>query len=194
MPDKNAEVHIQNHGKTMKRLAAARRRDPDVVFLCGPALKSREHKEAADVRREIGKALEEANFKVVLGEDDGLEHLRKKIGMNAQDNELMFIKNQCDAVVIVAGSVGSFCELGLFSWHYARDIGQICKGIIFIVVVDKEFHPSKVGRSYFSEGPIRILKGLGTVLYSDFKEFEATEVVETLENVNTIGFLDSMDS
>ena len=180
----------------MRNLEAARRREPDVVFLCGPALKSRENKVAAGVRKEVGRALKKANFEVVLGEDDGLERLRKETGMNAQDSELEFIKDQCDAIVIVAGSVGSFCELGLFSWHYVHECGLIYRGtgITFIVVVDKKFHPSNVGPSYFSLGPIGTLKGLGTVLYVDFRKFEAGEVVEILKNVNTIKSLDRKGS
>ena len=62
-------------------------------------------------------ALEAEEFEVVLGEDDGLEDLRSKYGHYAHENELQFIQGQCNAVVLIASSPGSLCELGLFSYN-----------------------------------------------------------------------------
>jgi hypothetical protein len=85
---------------------------PFVVFLCGPTLKDLS-KPPAQVREKIKTILEQKGFEVVLGEDDGLEEARLKLGLNAQDNELEFVKRKCNAVIVIAASVGSFCELGL---------------------------------------------------------------------------------
>jgi hypothetical protein len=95
-----------------------------VVFLCGPTL-SDHTKPSANLRRKIKEGLEAARFDVILGEDDGLEEARLKVGLNAQDNELEFIRKSCNAVVLLADSVGSFCELGLFSWHFAHAAGVL---------------------------------------------------------------------
>ena len=84
---------------------------PFIVFLCGPALSGTDA--PAKLRRTIKERLEKEKFEVVLGEDDGLDNPQiHDIGVNAQDNELAFISSHCNAIVIVAGSVGSFCDLG----------------------------------------------------------------------------------
>jgi len=47
-------------------------------------------------------------FEVVLGEDEGLlDPEISELGINAQDSELLYIKEHCNAIIIVADSVGS---------------------------------------------------------------------------------------
>src|ERR1700674_329554 len=83
-----------------------------IVFLCGPNVAHDKH--SARFRLKIKKRLEKEGFEVVLGEDEGLANaVLKGIGINAQDNEVEFIRKYCNAVIIIADSAGSFCELGL---------------------------------------------------------------------------------
>src|SRR3989304_2818169 len=82
-----------------------------VVFLCGPTLKARVKGPGARLRKKLEKALSDDGFEVVLGEDDGLEELRKRYTGYAHENELKFIRNECGAIVLIADSVGSYCEL-----------------------------------------------------------------------------------
>ena len=94
---------------------AAASETPFIVFLCGPKLTA--NSPAAKFRTRIKERLETEGFEVILGEDDGLDNPRlKDIGINAQDSEVEFIRRFCNAVIIIADSVGAFCELGLFSW------------------------------------------------------------------------------
>jgi hypothetical protein len=117
------------------------------------------------------RRLEKENIEVVLGEDDGLEDVRFQFQINAQDNELEFISRSCDAVIIVAGSVGSFCELGLFSWHYSHKEGAIKKAgdKDFIVLIEKRHKDTKRRKSYLNAGPGRAVLGFGMVNYMDFE-------------------------
>jgi hypothetical protein len=85
---------------------------PFLVFLCGPSIARAGEKPSASARRQIKEILESQGFTVVLGEDDGLDSPEiKALGIDAQDNELEFIR-KCNAVIVIADSVGSFCELG----------------------------------------------------------------------------------
>jgi hypothetical protein len=140
-----------------------------IVFLCGPSIKNRNNP-GSRIRRQIMRLLRKEKIEVFLGEDDGLEDVRMKFKLNAQDNELEFIRHSCDAVIIVAGSVGSFCELGLFSWHYSHDDGVIKKSgdKDFIVLIEKKHRNTKTRKSYLNEGPGRAVLGRGMVSYIDF--------------------------
>src|SRR5437867_3352943 len=105
---------------------AAASETPFIVFLCGPKLTA--NSPAAKFRTRIKERLETEGFEVILGEDDGLDNPRlKDIGINAQDSEVEFIRRFCNAVIIIADSVGAFCELGLFSWHFVHRDGVFKK-------------------------------------------------------------------
>lgn len=150
-----------------------------IVFLCGPSLRDRKNA-GARVRREIKKRLEKHGVEVVLGEDDGLEDVRLAFGVNAQDNELEFIKRSCDTVIIVAGSVGSFCELGLFTWHYAHREGVLTRaGRKDLIVLIERKYEKRSGRrkSYLLEGPAKAAHGFGLVEYIDFQSVDVEKVV-----------------
>ena len=166
------------------------------VFLCGPALDSNEPTVAATLRQKISDLLKDNDFEVVLGEDEGLEDARLNIGLNAQDNELKFISDQCNAVVVIADSVGSFCELGLFTWHFVHKSGVINNAPTFIVLIKEEHSPEAIAprKSYFNEGPIRSLKGFSaTSFYVDFDSFDTNEILKILKNVRTIKSFDRRD-
>jgi hypothetical protein len=156
-----------------------------VVFLCGPTLKKLS-KPSARARNNIKKMLEAENFDVVLGEDDGLENTRIKTGINAQDNELAFICNHCNAVVLLADSVGAFCELGLFSWHYVHGFmapSRTKHRTDCIVLINKRY---KGHRTYINEGPGRSVKAFGELLFVNFGSFDPTPIVERFKERRAI--------
>ena len=70
-----------------------------VIFLCGPTLKDLDFP-GAKLRSKLKEAFEKEGFDVVLGEDDGLEEPRLKYDLYAHENELRFIENHCNAVVL----------------------------------------------------------------------------------------------
>ncbi len=148
------------------------------IFLCGPAL--REKSPAARLRKQLQETLTNESYDVVLGEDDGLNNSRFKIGLNAQDQELEFISDSCNAVVIIAASPGSLCELGLFSWHFVNPKGKIRSKheTLFVVILDKKFKGKK---SYINEGPLRSLFTFGQVFYADFKKFRPSKLLDQLQ-------------
>lgn len=139
-----------------------------IVFLCGPKLEDK--KLSSTLRASIKSQLESNGFEVVLGEDDGLENTRLHLGINAQDNELEFIRRYCNAVIVIADSVGAFCELSLFSWHFVHENGVIENGSStdFIVLVDRQYESDK---SYLNEGPINAIAGFGQVHFVDFATY-----------------------
>jgi hypothetical protein len=82
-----------------------------VIFLCGPTMKTASPGAGAMLRDRLMKALLASNFEVVLGEDDGLEDVRLTVSKSyAHLNELAFVNKECGAIVLVADSVGSFCD------------------------------------------------------------------------------------
>ena len=177
---------VLRHAKVLQELA---KDEPFIVFLCGPTLDDASPKPAAQLRARLILELESNGFEVVLGEDDGLEDERLAIGLNAQDNELEFAKGQCNAIIIIADSVGSFCEFGLFSWHFVHADGHLNKSPkpAFIVLVDSR-HEN--GASYFNEGPVRALLGFGHTFYVDFETYGVEGITKILENVRSIQILD----
>ena len=154
-----------------------------VVFLCGPMLEGNAAPGAV-VRGQIKELLESDGFEVVLGEDEGLEEPRLNLGAYAHSNELLFVKKYSNAVVLVADSVGSFCELGLFSYIKTLSDGGFPD---FILIVNKEFEGQT---SYFSEGPAKAVKHHGVVMYEDFANFNPSEMLERLRGRRATYFMD----
>lgn len=154
-----------------------------VVFLCGPTLVGLKTP-AARLRKRLLEALESENFEVVLGEDDGLEDLRlTRTKGYAHDNELEFIKKECGAIVIVADSVGSFCELGLFV-HWLQYHGENKCDLILLVNEDY-----KTDKSYFNEGPARAVDDFGKTLFVDFDKAEIEPILRRLSGRRSSYFI-----
>ena len=159
------KARIESH---KDELVEAAQDSPFIVFLCGPTLDARDPQPSARLRAQLKERLEEEGFQVVLGEDAGLEDVRLHLGVNAQDNELEFIRKHCNAVIVIADSVGSFCELGLFSWHFVHDNGVIQNSTDFILLVDQRYRNEK---SYLNEGPFNAVAGFGQALFANLGEY-----------------------
>jgi hypothetical protein len=164
------KIPVQKFGDELKDLFAARKM---VVFLCGPAINCFQ-KPGEKLRALLEDVLAEEGFDVVLGEDDGLEKLRGKFNNYAHENELQFILRHCDAVILIASSVGSFCELGLFSYVKVREKGEMD----FILIIDKEYQGKK---SYLIEGPAAAIEDFGKVFYGDLDYFDISLVIDRLK-------------
>jgi hypothetical protein len=159
-----------------------------IVFLCGPKLKS--SSASSKLRKRLKSKLEDENFEVVLGEDDGLDNPDiHRIGINAQDNELVFIQKQCNAVVIVADSVGAFCELALFSWHFVHKQGVIDKEKTdCIVLLNSKF---KGHKSYLNLGPVATVSAFGSVEFVDFNKYDCESTIARLKAQRGIRTVDN---
>lgn len=149
-----------------------------VVFLCGPTL-SDLTLPGASLRSQLRDAFVTEGFDVVLGEDDGLEEPRLKFNLYAHENELRFIENHCGAVVLVATSVGAFCELGLFSYAKTHDANHPD----FILIVDEKYKDDK---SYFNEGPAAAVEDYGKVFFGDLDNFDIAPIVKRLSRRRTV--------
>ena len=154
-----------------------------VVFLCGPSLEAEKPKPGAVLRKKLQDLLEKEGFDVVLGEDDGLEWLRKRYLRMAHLNEIAFIEKECGAIVLIADSVGSYCELGLFSYVHP----QYSNKTDFILIIDAQHEPAK---SYLNEGPARAVKSHGMVVYTKLEEYEGEEILKRLQDRRVIYFYD----
>ena len=152
------------------------------VFLCGPS--SKKQSDDSELRKWLHCTLKNHGFTVVLGEDDGLEEPRLKRGADAQTNEVQFLRMSKNvAVIIIASSVGSFCELGLFSGLYAenRDKGGFDQNVDpFFVIFNEEFKDDK---SYIREGPIKIVDEEANVYFSTFTDFEEKYFPDLLQKL-----------
>lgn len=150
-----------------------------VVFLCGPSLSSEKPTPGAMLRKKLQDLLESNGFEVVLGEDDGLEWLRKKYLRMAHLNEIAFIEKECGAIVLIADSVGSYCELGLFSYVHPKYSNKTD----FILIIDAEYEPKT---SYLNEGPARAVKSHGMVIYAKLDKYEGEEILKRLQDRRAI--------
>lgn len=156
-----------------------------VIFLCGPTLGDAATKPASALRLRLMEKLVQEGFEVVLGEDDGLEDVRLKVTEGyAHDNELEFIRRECAAIVLVADSVGSFCELGLFVHWIAHTDRRTCD---LIVLADMKHQAAK---SYFNEGPARAADDFGKTMYVDFTSADIEPVVKRLKGRRSTHFID----
>ena len=163
---------------------------PFIIFLCGPTIKDTQ-KLSSILRKKMKKEFEANKFEVVLGEDDGLEDVRLKLGMNAQDNELEYIRKNCNALIIIADSVGAFCELGLFSWHFTHVDGDINNSGLrtdCFVLIDRKYQGDA---SYLNEGPARAVNAFGSVQFVDFSSFDCSPLIKKLEDRRVIISLDN---
>jgi hypothetical protein len=163
---------IQNFAKDLEGVFDSKK---FVVFLCGPSLKEAEKKPAAALRRRIMVELNAEGFDVVLGEDDGLEDLRKQFSGMAHDNELQFIQGYSNAVVLIASSVGSFCELGLFSHQHVHSNSRKTD---FILLLDEQYEGDV---SYLNEGPALAIKNFGELIHCNFSSFDTSGLIDRLK-------------
>jgi hypothetical protein len=162
-----------------KEFVDAASESPFIVFLCGPSLTSEEP--SALLRKRLKELLERENFEVVLGEDDGLDNEEiHHIGINSQDNELEFIQSRCGAVVIIASSAGSFCELALFSWHFVHDDGLIDNTKTDCIVLIEEKY--KNHRSYLNSGPAAAVDAFGKVEFVNFSAYDPASLLQRLKS------------
>ncbi len=169
-------ARLESHRDELIRAAQD---SPFVVFLCGPTLDADNPQPSAVLRAQLKERLEAEGFQVALGEDEGLEDARLHLGVNAQDNELEFIRQHCNAVIVIADSVGAFCELGLFSWHYVHENGVIKNSTDFILLVDQKYRND---RSYLNEGPFNAVAGFGQAQYVDLGGYPCDDIIARLKS------------
>jgi hypothetical protein len=172
----NEETAVQHYSSELDDIFSKNRA---VVFLCGPSLKDMT-KPGAKLREKIEEALKSEGFEVVIGEDDGLEQLRNKYSTYAHENELLFIQNYCHAVILIASSVGAYCELGLFSYNKVHDENNKTD---FILIISDEYEKSP---SYLNEGPAKAMDDFGKVYYVDLDHFDFTEIIERLKRRRSV--------
>ncbi|MCK5874798.1 MAG: hypothetical protein KAG82_08930 [Alcanivoracaceae bacterium] len=154
-----------------------------VIFLCGPSIVGPEIKPSAILRQRLIDELENHDFEVVLGEDDGLEDLRARFSGMAHENELQYVNAEASAVVLIADSVGSFCELGLFSYTFYADEPR---NHDFLLLVNGRHKGEK---SYFIEGPAAAVDLMGgKVFFDDFEAFDTLPIIERLMRRRAVWF------
>jgi len=171
------KISVERYGEELEKIFSIKKM---AIFLCGPSYRDKKNP-GAKLRKKIEGVLKKEDFEVVLGEDDGLEFLRKKYNTYAHINELNFIKgNHCGAVIIIAHSVGAYCELGLFSYETIQSTDRATD---FIVIISKEF---KRRKSFLNEGPARAIRDYGKVYYADLDNFDHTDLVERLKRRRSV--------
>ena len=127
------------------------------VFLAGPFIRPSDSEptsgsstEAARLRYRIFKALETyEEIKPTLGEHEQLQQIYKEhFGeySNAALAEMAHVAEQCDCVIILPSSPGSFSELGYFSAHE-----DVCEKML--ILLDARFEGDA---SYINLGPVAL--------------------------------------
>jgi hypothetical protein len=102
----------------------------------------------------------------------------------AHENEVAFIKKECGAVVLIADSVGSYCELGLFAHIQSHEDTNRRD---FVLIVDSEFEGKP---SYLNEGPAKAISHFGVVYYANLETFDCGKVLERLQGRRAVYFFD----
>lgn len=176
--NKDFKESVSRYGDELKDIFSERRA---VVFLCGPSAKDLSHP-GAKLRIELEEALNNEGFEVILGEDDGLESIRDKYSNYAHENELLFIQKHCNAVILIASSVGAYCELGLFSYKKVHDGDS---NTDFILIISSEYENAK---SYLSEGPAAAIDDFGKVYYGDLNKFDYKNLLKRLKRRRAVYF------
>jgi len=169
---------IKRFGDDLEGIFSERK---SVIFLCGPSSKDLAHP-GAQLRLDLEKALINEGFEVILGEDDGLENIRNKYSNYAHENELMFIQKHCNAVILIASSVGAYCELGLFSYKKVHDLESMTD---FILIISNEYEKAK---SYLNEGPAAAIDDFGKVFYGDLINFDYSGIINRLRRRRSVYF------
>ncbi|MBI4621483.1 MAG: hypothetical protein HY739_15215 [Desulfobacterales bacterium] len=169
---------ITRFGNDLEDIFSERRA---VVFLCGPSSKDLDHP-GAQLRVDLEEALKQEGFEVILGEDDGLESLRHKYSNYAHENELMFIQKHCNAVILIASSVGAYCELGLFSYKKVHDLESMTD---FILIISNEYENVQ---SFLIEGPAAAIDDFGKVFYGDLSNFDYSNIIKRLRRRRSVYF------
>ena len=165
---------IQRYGDELKDIFSQERA---AVFLCGPAIDKFKNP-GEKLRQQLEDALKKEGFDVILGEDDGLEKIRAKYSHYAHENELLFVEKHCLATVLIASSVGSFCELGLFSYKKVYDLKSD-----FILIISDQF---KGAKSYLNEGPAAAIEDYGKVFYGDLENFDYSGLIQRLKRRRSV--------
>jgi len=174
----NIKRSLQKFGEDLEEIFSQKRA---VVFLCGPSAEKMTNP-GAKLRVDIEKSLEKEGFEVILGEDDGLENIRNKYSTYAHENELLFIQKHCNVVILIASSVGAYCELGLFSYKKAHDFES---KIDFILIISEEY---KNIPSYLNEGPAAAIDDFGKVYYGNLEKFDYSDILKRLKRRRALYF------
>lgn len=184
----SSSIALLSHSK--EQILATTRKNTFIVFLSGPT-RSDQSEPSAQLLLRIKSALDAEHFEVILGEDHGLEDPRLSHDAGAQDGELEYIAANCNAVIIVADGMGAFCELGLFSWHFAHTGGRLNgkKGRPeFFLLIDKKFESKK---NYVNEGPSRAVNVFGVVSYVDFATYDITPIIRRVKDRRAVMTVDN---
>ncbi|TFZ54444.1 hypothetical protein E4V01_25205 [Methylorubrum sp. Q1] len=164
---------------------------PFVVLLCAPSVTTDASSASAKLGARIRDALIADEFEVVLGEDDGIGDPRIVSTGNSALDEFNFVEGKCNAVVVVADSIGTYCELGILSWNLANGPRFKKKGIDIIVIVDSKHSTSS---AFFRNGAYAIIEGAGKADFAAFEEYDVNLIVDRLRSRRSFYTIDKRGS
>lgn len=179
-PPRRERRNFASRIATHKAVAANEaEQNPFVVLLCAPSLIANADSEAAKLGAKIREALIADEFDVVLGEDDGIADPRIASTGNSALDEFNFVEGKCNAVIVIADSIGTYCELGILSWNLANGHKFRKKGIDIIVIVDSKHSASS---AFFRNGAYAIIEGAGKADFAAFGEYDVNLIVDRLRS------------
>lgn len=152
--------------------------NPFLILLCAPIAGDDADHPYSEFSRTLQKMLLDAGFEVVLGENAGIKNRQIHKEHNLISNELSFIKTKCSAVIIVAETMGTMCELGLYSWHLANDDAIRANETDFILLMDSS-HETK--NEFVEKGPFAHIADFGKAEFIDIKNHHPKSIVDRLK-------------
>lgn len=154
------------------------------VLICGTTSANALSKTSATAER-LANLLRNENFSVRLGSDAASGEFSQN-GTNPLQEELDYIKQECNAVVIFADAADSWSELGLFSWHFATDKKLRESGLDFILLVDHNHEANK----FVQNGPFSFVNAHGYARYIDIEQTDLASVVDRLKSRRSVFTVD----
>lgn len=160
---------------------------PFTILLCGPTDKETSLKRSYDFCEKLESQLKSDDFDVVRGENIGIDNDRIYITENAISNELDFIDSSCNAVIIVADSIGTWCEFGLFSWYLSHDKESRKKGTDIVVLIDVL---NSSGNDFVKRGPFSLAENFGRADYVDFASYDSQLILRRMQERRSVYTVD----
>jgi hypothetical protein len=147
------------------------------VLLCGPSLSETERSDGARLNSRLKSLFESEGFDVILGENDGLKNIDFSKHGNSIVGEFEFVKSSCNAVVIIAETIGAWCELSLFSWQIANDPKARNRAVDLIVLISDEHI---TGNEFFRAGTYSLVNSYGKADFVCLAQYDPTILLERL--------------
>lgn len=175
---------IESH---LKSLVTNKSIKPFTILLCGPIQSGALNLNSFEFCQDLETKLKNDGFDVIRGENFGLKNERFGTEENALSTEISFIESGCNAVIIIADSIGTWCELGLFSWYVSSNKEIKKKGTDIVVLLDVS---NDNGDDFVKLGAFSLAENFGRASYVDFVNYDSQQIIRRMKERRSVYTMD----